>query len=80
MFTDTLSVVMNEPSRLQFAAEIFTSFLPYLTNFCYQKKAYLQSIQSLQFASNPSKMYHLTAAQHDIQSKRLNSVLLIDFF
>ena len=33
-FTGTLSIVMNEPSRLQLAAhaEIFTCFVPYLAN------------------------------------------------
>ena len=58
MLTGTLSVVMNELSRL--AAEIFTCFVPYLAN-----------LNTTQIKTLSSKMYQPTSVPHGVPSKRL---------
>ena len=54
MFTGTLSVVMNGPSRLQLGSEIFTCF------------SFLANLNITQIKTISSKMHHPTSAQHGI--------------
>ena len=60
MLTGTLSVVMNELSRLQLAAEIFFCFVAYLAN-----------LNTTQIKTLSSKMYQPTSVPHGVPSKSL---------
>ena len=75
MFDDTLSAVINKLSRLQFAAEIFTSFLPYLANLNIKRKHCFRLFNPSRSLLTLPKCITLLLREHGIPSKRLKSVL-----